>query len=101
MNRKQKRRFNKLSPDEKAPIIEAELVQKVSPILAQEISKAMIAGMNLVYEKLFDEFVNPLDTADSEDEWNMMINNMLSLIRTQYLRIEARKAKDDKYGKMP
>lgn len=94
MNRKQKRKFNKLSPDEQAPIIEAELIQKVSPIMAKEIAKAMITGMDLVYEKLFDEFVNPLDTTDSEDEWNMMINNLLSLIRTQYLRIETNKANE-------
>lgn len=95
MNRKEKRKFNKLSPDEQAPIIEAELIQKVSPIMAKEITNAIIAGMDIVWEKLYNDCVNILDNTNNEDDRNKAIDYMLSLIRTQHLRIEANKAKEN------
>lgn len=95
MSRKQKRKFNKLSPEEQAPIIEAELIQKVSQIMAKEIANSMIRGMNLLWTQLFEDFVIPLDNVENDDEWHKKISELLSLIRTQYLRIEASKAKEN------
>lgn len=95
MNRKQKRKFNKLSTDEQAPIIEAELIQKVSPIMAEQISKSMITGMELLWEQLYEDFVKPIDEMD-DDEMYAKVDEMLSMIRTQHLKIESNKAKERK-----
>lgn len=99
MNRKQKRQFNKLSPDEQAPIIEAELIQKVSPVMAKEIANAMIVGGDLVWEKLYTDFVEEYDNLPIHairEEGSEIIIAILSTIRAQHLRIEASKAKEDK-----
>lgn len=93
MNRKEKRKFNKLSPDEQAPIIEAELIQKVSPIMADQIAKAMIQGVNLVWEELYTEFVMPIDEEGADVSSKVI--ELLSAIRTQHLRLETNKAKEN------
>lgn len=95
MNRKQKRKFNKLSPEEQAPIIEAELVQKVSPIMAKEIANSMIAGADLVWEQLYSDYVSMIDATYEESELRLRIEALLGKIRTQYLRIQSDKAKKE------
>lgn len=99
MNRKQKRQFNKLSPDEQAPIIEAELIQKVSPVMADQISKSMIAGMNLVWENIYTSHVRMIDKLDEDensDEWKERVNALLSEIRKQYIRVKAKEDENEK-----
>ena len=95
MNRKEKRKFNKLYQAEKAQIIEAELNQKVSKVMAQEIAKAMINGMNILYGRLYEDFVMQIDAAESEKEWEEKVGELLSAIRIEYLRIEANKEKEN------
>lgn len=95
MNRKQKRKFNKLSPDEQAPIIEAELIQKVSPIMADQIAKSMITGMDILWQQLFEDYVKKIDEA-KDDDVDYWVNTLISTIRTQHLRIEAQKARENK-----
>lgn len=95
MNRKEKRKFNKLSPDEQAPIIEAELIQKVSPVMAKEIANSMIVGRKLVWKELYDDFVVRADSAENAEEWERVVGELLSTIRLQYLSIESNGIKKD------
>lgn len=95
MNRKQRRKFQKMKPEEQAHLIEAAMMQKISPVMSKEITKAMITGTNLVWEQLYSEFVEKMDFTTSDVEYDELINQLLSLIRTQYLRIQADKLKGD------
>lgn len=95
MNRKQKRKFNKLSPDEQAPIIEAELNQKVSKVLAEQVQNLIMLGIDITWQQIFNDYVKKIDEA-KDDDVDYLVNTLLSTIRTQHLRIEAQKAKENK-----
>lgn len=94
-NRRQRRKFNQLPDDQKEAFIQHLVIDKVSGVMNKEITKSMIVGMDMVWTQLYEDCVNPLDNVENEAEWNRKVGELLSLIRTQYLRIEANKAKEN------
>lgn len=99
MNRNQRRKFNKsfgkLSNDEQEAFVGAMITQKIAPVMNKEITKAMITGMNVLYEQLYTDFVSNYDLETDPYEKDRIIGELLSVIRTQYLRIESEKAKEE------
>lgn len=98
MNRKQRRKFNKgfskLPPEQQEEFASTMVWKKIEPVLGQEIAKSMISGMNALWSQLYTDYVEKYDEAYIPEEQDRIIEELLSLIRTQYLRIESEKAKD-------
>lgn len=91
LSSKDKKRFNKLSDEEKAKIIHANVVDKIGDIMLKAITDATIRGMDLAYEDLYQNFVTRFDNKDVE--FNLM--DMLSYLRLKHLEHEKRKNKEN------
>lgn len=96
MNRKQKRGFKKLSEDEKSEFIKTEIVSKVSPIMSREIANATVNGIYIERERLYSHYVKPIDEADTEEEKERFINELLGFLREEHVKKIQREGKGDK-----
>lgn len=94
MNRKQRREFDKMPTEQKAQVIEVSLMEKISPVMQREITRSMIAGMDLVWKSLYNDYVSKFDDTDDVGEYNEIVGKLMSKIREQYLRIITNEAKD-------
>lgn len=93
--KKGKKEFQKLTPDAKAKVLQSALEQKVSGVMAQEISKAMIAGMALEREQIYNKYVENIDKFDPvQDEWSDEVHKLLSYLRTKHLEYISNQTKD-------
>lgn len=90
LSRKEKRKFNNMSPEEQAPIIQAELIRKIDGQMGKIVQRDIQVGMDLVWTSLYNDFVSEYDSAKYEDQY-IIVENLMSKIRTQYLRIEKEK----------
>lgn len=100
-NREQKRKFNKLPDDKKKELVTAKIAQEVSGVLNKHIALSFIQGVNFEKKAIYEKFVKEIDVlpADS-DERNNKINELLSHIRLEYLRIiKQEQEKDNKEEK--
>lgn len=98
-NREQKRKFNKLPNDKKKELVTATIAKEVSGVLNKHIALSFIQGVNFEKKAIYEKYVKEIDglPSDSEDR-NNKIEEMLSHIRLEYLRIiqqEQEKEKDN------
>ncbi len=86
-----KKAFNKLSDEEKAKIIQANVIDKISDSLAKAITEATIRGMDYAYEYLYQNYVTRYDNKD--EEFNLL--TLSSYLRIKHLEHEQRKNKEN------
>lgn len=99
MNRKQKREYDKLDNDKKEELLQAAIVDKVSGTMATEIAKAMITGMELEREQLYQKYVTKIDDCSYGcDEWLEYVDKLLSYLRVEHLKYEQKKMKNMQEG---
>lgn len=91
LSKKDKKAFNKLSDEEKAEIIQATVVDKVSSILLKAVTNATIDSMLNTYEMLYQDFVKPLDESMSDHSY---IDKLLSELRMKHLEYVKRQNKE-------
>lgn len=96
-NREQKRKFNKLPDDKKKELVSARIAQEVSGVLNKHIALSFIQGVNLEKKAIYEKYVKEIDElpVDSEDR-NNKINELLSYIRLEYLRIVQKEQEKEK-----
>lgn len=101
-NRKERRKFNnefaKLPKETQHEALQSELMEKISPAMNKAITEAMISGINLAFEQLYEDFVSHVDDAirDCDKEKQIYFcENLLSAIRKRYVGIQAKKAKEE------
>lgn len=84
MNRKEKRAFNNLSPDEKVKIIQQELNNKVSALMQDEIVNSFYRGYLQAFKLLGENY---LDKIASTEDGNVILEtttNMIAEINRNY-----------------
>lgn len=86
MNRNQKRRFNKLSEDEKSEFIKSKILSKVSPIMSREIANATVNGIYIERDRLYNHYVKLIDEADTEEEKTRLVNELLGFLREEHVK---------------
>lgn len=86
-----KKAFNKLSDEEKAAIIQANVVDKISDPLLNAITNAVIQGTEMAYETIYKEFVKPIDETEDEITQHAYMNSLLSQIRLKHLEYEKKR----------
>lgn len=95
--KKQAKEFAKLSKEDRQKFLELAFSQAVDNALRKHIPLAMVSGMRLRSDALYEKYVRKLDELCVDTtEWNEMVEKMLSEIRTDYLsnRKEERKSED-------
>lgn len=95
MNRKSRRGFNKLHDEQKQEVIRSAIMDKVSGVMAGEVAKSIITGMQLAHEQLYTKYVSAIDElqVNGEDS-SQEIEKLLGHIRTEYLKIMTEKRKE-------
>lgn len=95
-NREQKRKFNKLPNDKKKELVTATIAKEVSGVLNKHIALSFIQGVNFEKKAIYEKYVKEIDglPSDSEDR-NNKIEEMLSHIRLEYLRITKQEQEKD------
>lgn len=102
-NREQKRKFNKLPNDKKKDLVTATIAKEVSGVLNKNIALSFINGVNFDKKSIYEKYVKEIDelTIGSEDR-NNKIEELLSHIRLEYLRIvqqeQEKEKQDEKEG---
>lgn len=96
--KKGNKKFEKLTPDAKAKVLQTAIEQKVSGIMAEEISKAMITGMTLEREQIYNKYVEAIDkfdpVVDGFEKWAEEVNKLLSYLRMKHLECVSKQKKD-------
>lgn len=86
LNRAQKRKFNRMSKEDKAKIIEAAVQQEISPHLASKLCDGMITGMDLQNHHLYKKYVSKIDSGSlSGEERHTCMEQLLSAIRLGHI----------------
>lgn len=87
-NREQKRKFNKLPDDKKKDLLTATIAKEVSGVLNKHIALSFLHGVNFEKKAIYEKYVKEIDglPVDSEER-NNKIEELLSNIRLEYLRI--------------
>lgn len=87
MTKGQKKKFNKMSKEARKKAMELAINSQVSKVLAQNVSKSMIDGMDLQSSHLYKKYVDKIDSgALSEEQKQETIEALLSAIRMGHLR---------------
>lgn len=87
MNRKQRRKFDGLSVEQKAAAVQAAVVENAKKPMADAIARAMIQGMALAREELYQKYVTRIDGAEiTQEEREREIDNLLSFLRVSHLK---------------
>lgn len=68
LNRKQKRKFDKLDKEEKEQIIAHEITQKINESAGKEISKAFVKGAIFANKLLYDHYLTKWDELDDHEK---------------------------------
>lgn len=93
MNRKTKRKFNSLTDEEKAQFFGAVINEKASSVIAQEISKGTIAGINTAYEMIWKRYGEEIDKLEvGTVQWENKVTGLLGFLKDKRLENERRKA---------
>ena len=97
--KKGQKEFNELTPDAKAKVIEAAIIEKTSGVMAQEIAKGIIKGTEIEQEHIYNEFVTKIDAHIIESaEWHDEVDKLLSYIRVKHVNYIAKQAREEKKG---
>lgn len=96
-NREQKRKFNKLPDDKKKELVSAAIQREVSGVLNKHIALSFIQGANFEKKEIYEKYVKEIDEflIGSEDR-NNKIEELLSYIRLEYLRIVQQEQEKEK-----
>lgn len=96
-NREQKRKFNKLPNDKKKELVTATIAKEVSGVLNKHIALSFIQGVNFEKKAIYEKYVKEIDELiiGSEDR-NNKIEELLSHIRLEYLRIVQQEQEKEK-----
>lgn len=84
MNRKEKRSFNNLTPDEKVKIIQQELNNKVSATMQDEIVNSFYRGYLQAFNILGEKYIDKIANAENEFEFHEVITDMIVEIKRNY-----------------
>lgn len=84
MNRKEKRAFDNLSPDEKVKIIQQELNNKVSASMQDEIVNSFYRGYLQAFKLLGDNFLKRIEQTEDGDEILDLTTKMIAEIKRNY-----------------
>lgn len=96
-NREQKRKFNKLPDDKKKDLMTATIAKEVSGVLNKHIALSFIQGVNLEKKAIYEKYVKEIDELpDCSEDRNNKINELLSYIRLEYLRIVQKEQEKEK-----
>lgn len=74
--------------------IKEALIKKIEPVFTKQIVKSMIAGSNLVWEEIYNDYVAKIDATKDSETRNRAISEMLCRIREKHLSISAATARD-------
>lgn len=91
LTRSGKKAFNKLTDEEKAAIIQANVIDKINEPLLNAITNAIIQGSEIAYETIYKEFVKPIDEVKDEITQHAYMNSLLSQIRLKHLEYEKKR----------
>ena len=98
-NRKERRKFNKeyakLPKETQHEVLQAELMEKLSPAMNKAITEAMISGINLAFEQLYEDFVSKIDSSVTVEGAKILQDELLSAIRKRYVEIQAKKSMEE------
>lgn len=87
MNRKQKRQFDALPVEQKAQAVQAAVLDEVEKAIANQISDAMIRGMRMAREDIYQQHVTRIDQEGiSEEVRQAHIEALLSFLRIEHLK---------------
>lgn len=89
--------FNELTPDAKAKVIEAAIIEKTSGVMAQEIVKGIIKGIEIEQEHIYNDFVTKIDAQIIDTlEWLDEVDKLLSYLRVKHLNYVTKQTKVEK-----
>lgn len=95
-NRQQKRKFDKLDKDTQAEMLTSGVMEKITPIYNKAVAQSMLSGIKLERKQVYDRFVNKIDSAEKgSDEWNSLVEDMLSYFRVRYLQYNMETKKEN------
>ena len=80
MNRQQKREFEKLPQNEKLEIIAAEIQNKASAAMQDEIANSVYRGYVLAHSMLYEDFVKPFMESKDEKESEHILAGLIQKI---------------------
>lgn len=88
-SKKGKRKFNKLSDADKKVVAELAVKEAVNPAMRKAISDAMITGMRLKAEALYQKYVQNMDKLEHQsDDWLSYVDKLVSAIRLDHIEYE-------------
>lgn len=91
-----KKDFNKLTDEEKASIIHANVTDKIGDVLTKAITDATIRGIEMAYEQIYKEFVKPIDENEgNKTRRQAYMNSLLSQIRLKHLEYEKKRRTEE------
>lgn len=96
MSQKEKQDFNNLDSNKKSELIQTAFIEKISPVMANQIAKAMISGSNQEDERLYKKYVEKMDLfcSHGDENWMDLVNQLLSYLRMAHLEYEKNKIKN-------
>lgn len=96
MNRKERRAFDKLPADKKGEVIKSEIVSQVSPILQKRIANAIINGMRLEKEQIYQKYIAKIEAEKKGSKaWYNAVEELFSYIRIGHVEWEQLKNKEE------
>lgn len=86
MSKKEKKEFEKLSNEEKAKVLEIAITQKVSSVMEKEIPKAIISGMKIALDQIYEKYIFQYDKTEDKDHKEKIKEELFSYIRSEHLK---------------
>lgn len=91
--KKQKREFDRLDKKDKEKVIEVAVEQTISNAFGNKIAESINVGLELQMHWLYEKYVQKMDSVTAHsDEWNLLVESMLSDIRVAQISYEKRNA---------
>lgn len=89
--KKGKKEFEKLPAESKAKVIQAAIDEKLAPVMAKEIAKGVMTGMDLEREHIYNNYVSKIDEYEINSlEWFKQVDVLLSYLRVKHLNYLAK-----------
>lgn len=86
LNRQQRRKFDKLNNKQKQEIVSAEVNEKLSHIMAQQIAKSFIDGNLWAYKEIMEKYCNPILALKGKNakERNRILDELINEVSVRY-----------------
>lgn len=93
MDNKAKKKFNRLSQEEKEQVVRYIVNDKVSSVFAKELANSMIAGINTAYSQLWRDYVEEIDGLEvGTVQWETKVTGLIGFLKDKHIEIERKKA---------